>query len=140
MKLQITHLEDIDVALHSINLTWNFPEMHEHMENGINLIYSLKAVANSHSIPTQSFLSQESFHVFTAPEGAPPCEVYNFSISATYVCANYTGDGCTVPSPVISRMLPSLPDVEALNTSLTYSLIKNDGKVILNASFVVSFN
>ena len=66
-----------------------------------------------------------SFYVFTASEGAPPCEVYNFSVTDTYVCATYTGAGCSVPSPVISRMLPSLPDQRMLKSSLDYSLDKH---------------
>ena len=75
---------------------------------------------------------------FTAPEGAPPCESYNFSVTATYVGATYTGSDCSVPSSVISRILPSLPDIEQLNASLTYSVIKIAGQIKLNVSFEVS--
>ena len=80
----------------------------------------------------------ESYYLFTARNNAPPCEVYNFSVSATYIGATYTGDGCGTHSTVISRMLPSLPDVEVLNSSLTYSLIKKAGKVTLTTSFEVN--
>ena len=57
--------------------------------------------------------TSSSFAVFTAPESAPPCEVYNFSVTATYDLPGaiyYTGTGCSVSSPLISMMLPSLPD------------------------------
>ena len=85
-----------------------------------------------------SLLLHESFYVFTAPEGAPHCEVYNFSVTVTYVGATYTGDGCSVPSPVLSRMLPSLPNIDELESSLNYSLEKQaTGEVILSAYFQV---
>ena len=81
----------------------------------------------------------EPHHRFTAPEGAPPCEVYNFSVTATYVGATYTGAGCSVPrlSPIMSTMLPSLPDIEKLNSSLIYSLALNSGNFTLNITFEV---
>jgi hypothetical protein len=64
----------------------------------------------------------ESYYNFTAPEGGPPCEVYNFSVTATYVDDIYTGAGCRVPSPVLTRMLPSLPDICQLESSLEFVL------------------
>ena len=112
------------------------------MKNGINFTYTLKAVPKSRSILPQSFPLQESFIVFNASEDAAPCEVYNFSVTATYtyVGTTYTGDGCSIRSPVISRTLPSLPDVEVLDSTLTYSLAKEDGGVNFNASFEVIFS
>ena len=65
---------------------------------------------------------QTSSFPFTAPPNAPPCEVYNFSVTATPVGATYTGDGCSVPSPVLSRMLPSLPDIMQLESAINCSL------------------
>ena len=82
----------------------------------------------------------EPYHVFTAPEDAPPCEVYNFSVTATYVGANYTGAGCSVPSPVLSTMLPSLPDINRLESSLNHSLEKQSGEVTLSVYFEVVYN
>ena len=79
-----------------------------------------------------------SFHfVFSAPEGAPPCEVYNFSVTATYVGATYTGAGCSEPSPVISRMLPSLPNISRMEASIRHTLIKRNGRLMLNIYFEV---
>ena len=81
---------------------------------------------------------REPYHVFTAPEDAPPCEVYNFSVIATYVGATYTGAGCSVPSPVLSTMLPSLPDIKRLESSLNHSLEKQSGEVTLTVYFEVN--
>ena len=80
----------------------------------------------------------EPYFLFTAPEDAPPCEVYNFSVTATYVGATYTGAGCSVPSPVLSTMLPSLPDITPVESSIQYVLIKQDIKLIINVTFEVS--
>ena len=77
--------------------------------------YNLNASSN---MQTLSFLVHEPYFVFTAPEDALPCEVYNFSVTATYVGATYTGAGCSVPSPVLSAMLPSLPDATRLESTL----------------------
>ena len=81
----------------------------------------------------------EPYYVFNAPDHVLPCEVYNFSVTATYVGATYTGPSCSKPSPVISRMLPSLPDIKGLESSLIYSIIKESMKVTLKVFFEVSF-
>ena len=87
----------------------------------------------------ESFQLHDPYSLFTAPEGAQPCEVYNFSVAAAYVGATYIGDGCSVPSPVYSRMLPSLPNISRLESSLNYSLEKNSSEgVALRVTFVVS--
>ena len=85
------------------------------------------------------FNISEPYYVFTAPEGAPACEVYNFSVTATYVGATYTGAGCSEPSPVISRMLPSLPDIRRPESSLVYSLMKETMTITLKVFFEVCF-
>ena len=77
----------------------------------------------------------ESTYHFTAPEGAPPCEVYNFSVTVTYVGATYTGAGCSVP--VLSTTLPSLPDVKNLSNSISYHLVKLSQGLTLSIYFEV---
>ena len=87
------------------------------------------------------YLIYEPYFLFTAPEDAPPCEVYNFSVTATYVGATYTGAGCSVPSPVLSTVLPSLPDATRLKSSLNYMLERNTEEgVTLTLFIMVSIN
>ena len=91
----------------------------------------------SHGPSSDNLSLNESTYHFTAPEGAPPCEVYNFSVTATSVGATYTGAGCSVPSPVLSTMLPSLPTIDRLESSLNFVLNKKSGGLSLHVSFEV---
>ncbi len=77
-------------------------------------------------------------HIFIAPKGASPCEIYSFKMSHTYVGASYTGVGCGVSSPVLSTMLPSLPGIGRLQSSHNYSLEKLTGQLVLTVHFQVS--
>ena len=122
--------EAMDVGVQAINISWN-PVIQDP-----NLLYTL-SVKSVNTNP-QLLHVQESYLVFAALESSPPCEVYNFSVAATYVGATYTGDGCSVPSPVISRMLPSQPDISNLESSLNHSLEKTSNRITFQAIFEVS--
>ena len=115
--------------VNSINLTWisqelaSIPSVADVMHTFILNI--------SHGSSSETVSVNASHYHFIAPEGAPPCEVYNFSVTATYDGATYTGAGCSVPSPVISTMLPSLPNISQLESSLHYSLMKEGKEKII---------
>ena len=104
----------------------------------INQTFEVTVVsANTREI-TYHEIDEPNF-VFQAPEGAPPCEVYNFTVTGAYVGATYTGDDCSVPSPVLSIMLPSLPNISGIESSLHYVLEKTSAKgFVLRVSFMVS--
>ena len=121
-------IDEVSNDEQSINISWIDP-------NESNRLYLLTVV---NSVNQQwTFTTQEPYLHFTAPEGAPPCEVYNFSVTATYVGATYTGAGCSVPSPVLSTMLPSLPNVSRLESSLNYVLEKQSIAFVIEVSFEV---
>jgi hypothetical protein len=101
------------------------------------LRFSLR-VSRGSSVQEVPMLHNESHYHFTAPEGAPPCEAYNFSVTATYVGATYTGAGCSVPSPVISTTLHSPPSIDQLESSLKFILSKKSSGLSLHVSFEVS--
>ena len=105
-----------DIHQQTINISWSSQLPFDNATYHFNVI--------SHNTQPRSVQLNSSFLVFAAPKGAPSCEVYNFSVTATYVRAAYTGAGCSVSSPVLSRMLPSLPDQRILELSLDYSLEK----------------
>ena len=118
-----------DIRLQTVNVSWGFQSQS---------IYTL-TILNSRKTQPQTQIHQLHQHhfVFNAPEGAPPCEVYNFSVIATYVGATYTGAGCSVLSPVLSRMLPSLPDKMRFESSLKHSLEKHNSSISLKISIKV---
>ena len=120
--------EEVD-SEQSVNISWVDPSKSSRLYN-LTIMNTIN----------QQWMFQLQYpnHVFAAPEGTPPCEVYNFSVTATYVGATYTGDGCSVPSPVLSTMLPSLPEISSLQSSHTYSLEKQGaGKLVLTVYFQV---
>ena len=128
------YLTDIDIQ--RANVSWNpLSPPSSLMIEDVNPVYTL--TVTSSNTPPQILQLHQPYYVFIAPGGAPPCEVYNFSVTATYVGASYTGAGCSVPSSTISRMLPSLPDIVRLNSSHTYSIVLIRGDLKLNVTFEV---
>ena len=104
---------------HSVNISWSAtsPQTMLDIPQKFVLTISYAGIYSQISL-------YDTYYIFTAAEDAPPCEVYNFSVTATYVGATYTGAGCNIPSQVLSRMLPSLPKVNPVESSLSYSLLK----------------
>jgi hypothetical protein len=128
-------LNTLDIGVNFIRLEWN----QESVVPDTMLSFCLTVSNGSNSQDILSGLN-ESYYNFTAPEGAPPCEVYNFSVTATYVGATYTGAGCSVPSPVLSTMLPSLPNISRLESSLDFVLEKRSTDFVVEVSFKVCYH
>ena len=123
-----------EMDIHSINVSWSQTSL----VTGSNMLQTYLLMI-SHGSQSHVIVHLNNPHyMFTAPEeGAPPCAVYNFSVTATYVGATYTGAGCSVPSPVLSRMLPSLPDIRRLECSLHFYSEKLLAGVALSIIFEV---
>ena len=119
--------EEVD-AEQSVNISWIDPDESSRLYN----LTIMNTVNQQWTLQLQY-----PNHVFTAPEDASPCEVYNFSVTATYVGATYTGAGCSVPSTVLSTMLPSLPEISSLQSFHNYSLEKRAGELVLTVYFQV---
>ena len=131
-------LDVVEIDVNTINILWS-------QDSGLfastsNVVQQMFFLTISHGSNQTVIQLNESQYTFTAPEGAPACEVYNFSVTATYVGATYTGADCSEPSAIISRMLPSLPDIDRLESSLGYSLVKETltDELSLSVSFEVS--
>jgi hypothetical protein len=121
--------EEVGNTEQSISISWVDP-------NESNRLYQVTVV---NSVSRQwTFAAQEPYFHFTAPEGAPPCEVYNFSVTATYVGATYTGAGCSVASQVLSAMLPSLPIIDDFQSSYNVLLEKQAEEAVLTVYFQVN--
>ena len=130
-------MEESGKDLNSINISWN-QLLPTDSDDDSSPKFSLQI---SNRSMFEVVLLNKTNHTFAIPKNTPPCEVYNFSVTATYVGATYTGAGCNVPSPVLSTMLPSLPDIKGLETSLDYSIrLTHDddlSQLVLNVSFEV---
>ena len=63
-----------DNQLQSVNISWSPLRGY--------YVYTLTVISSG--IGPQSFLLDTPYFTFTAPESASPCEVYNFSVTATY--------------------------------------------------------
>ena len=129
------NIEVLHMDVGAINISWNHnPQLatSENVEQTYHLTISYRS---RHQVITLN----ETHYYFRAPNNAPPCDIYNFSVTATPVGATYTGDGCSAPSPVLSTTVPSLPRTDGLESSLVYSLEMVSGELTLNISFEVNF-
>ena len=128
--------EVIEISEGAINISWNEDSSQVAVSDAVQT-FSLTV---SHGSSSQVISLNDSFYYFTAPEDAPPCEVYNFSVTAKYdfVGATYTGAGCNI-SGSASVMLPSLPNITRPRTSLQHDLMKVSTTFTLTVLFEVSF-
>ena len=99
---------------------------------GVSQIYYY-TLTIGYGLSSKVIFLNDSYYYFTAPEGASPCEVYNFSVAATYVGATCTG-------PVLSTMIPSLIDIKHLSDTISYHLVKLSPRLTLSVYFEVSYN
>ena len=127
------HSSDIRAHPPTVNISWT-SNWDLSLQN-----YSMIVITNNTPAQIIRIPQLQSYHAYEGHSDTSRCEVYNFSITATPgpVGATYTGDGCSVPSPVLSRMLPSLPDVTLMSPS--YLLEKRSNKVFLTITFLVSW-
>ena len=98
-------------------------------------VYNVTVRDSERNMVTSSQLD-ERYLVLNATDNVPTCEVYNFSVTATYVGATYVGGGCSIPSNEVF-MLPSLPDIWELEKYLKNHLIKESTEITLSISFEV---
>ena len=122
-----------DMNTYSINISWSqqsfvFPTL----SSQFNLMVS-------HGSQTDVISTNDTSYLFFPPRNASPCEVYNFSVMHTHIGATYTGSGCGEPGPVLSTMLPTLPNINNLESSIQYSLKQepNEG-IAMRVTFTVS--
>ena len=129
-------LEVVEMNEGSVNISWSPDPSLEYTV----IEQQTFVLTNSHGSSKNTISLNDTFFYFTAPPSASPCEVFNFSVTATPVGATYTGDGCSVPSPVLSIVLPvPLPSIGELESSIQYSLSKQgNGKGTLNVTIQVS--
>ena len=138
MDLSVNRAMNTETLNNDIVISWSpLPTLVEYMQAAmIHQTFNLTISSSFCDSWCKSVQLSKPYLEFTAPDGAPICEFYNFSVTATYVGAIYTGDGCSVPSS-IHKMLPSLPDIKPLQSSLKYTLMLQDRVVTLKVFFKV---
>ena len=72
----------------SISIKWDQSQFVE--DFGVDEVYELSVTSKNSD---EEFILNTNSFMFIAPPNAPPCEVYNFSVTTTPVGATYTGDG-----------------------------------------------
>ena len=98
------------------------------MQFELNVV-NLNASSTSGSIVVSGI--EDQHYIFTV-EDSTPCDVYSFQVMATNEA------GSSDPSEVITRTIPTLPDISQVEESLHYSLEKIEDGVVMNATFSVS--
>ena len=93
-----------------------------------NLTISHGSISDSQLIS----LNESTYH-FTVPEGVPPCEVYNFSVTLTYVNKVDVTTGCSILLETILYSRNSLDTDHDLWTEVDLL-----GELILNIIVKVS--
>ena len=119
-----------DTESQAKNISWSPLRLAENDQ-----VYNVTVRDSEKNVVIKSQLG-ERYLVFYASNNAPPCEVYNFSVTATYVGATYTGADCSLLSNE-TFMLPSLPDIVELENSLEKQIVKESMKINLSVSFKV---
>ena len=126
-ELDPVKLYVMDVDLQTVEISWSPLRLPlSLMTQHSNQTYTLSVISSN----TQPHILQinERSYIFTSPEGAPPREVYNISVLTMYheiAGTTYTGDGCSVATPVFQRMLPSRPNISNLELYLSLVLKKS---------------
>ena len=73
---------------------------------------------------------QDQHYIFTL-EDSTSCDVYSLQVTAV------NGAGTGTPSEIITRSLPSLPDISPVQDSLQHSLVRTASGVTLSVTFNV---
>ncbi len=79
-----------------------------------------------------SGISQQHYIFTPTGGGNTSCDVYTFQITAL------NDAGASDPSEIITRSLPSLPDISQVEDSLQHSLVNTEDGITLNVTFDVS--
>ena len=95
----------------------------------VNYTLTVTNLNDSSSEPVDVTGIQEQNYIFTALSS---CDMYSFQVTAINAA------GASNPSQVITRSLPSLPDISPVEESLSHSLMVTGEGVQLTVSFQVS--
>ena len=107
-----TNLAAIPNGLGSLNISWSLATF----VKGVPVNFALTAM-NLNDSTAQTISSQEQHHIFSVQDSTS-CDTYSFQVTAM------AGSGDSDPSEVITRSIPSLPDISLVVNSVDHSLAK----------------
>ena len=112
----------------SVWISWDYETRYEVT---VNFTLNVTNLNNSNIGSTIVSRIQQQYYILTV-EDPSPCNVYSFQVTAV------NDAGASEPSEIITRNLPSLPDISSLENSLHHSLVKSAEGVMLSVMFNVS--
>ena len=95
----------------SLNISWSLAFV-----EGVTVNFTLTAI-NLNDSTTQIISTQEQHHIFSVRDSTS-CDTYSFQVTAM------ADSGDSDPSEVITRSIPSLPDISLVVNSVDHSLAK----------------
>ena len=109
----------------SLNISWSFVTI-----EGVAVIFTVTVtnLNDSSTGPMEVSGIQDQHYIFSL-EDSTSCDVYSFQVTAV------NGAGTGTPSEIMTRSLPSLPDISP--DSLQHSLVRTATGVTLSVTFNV---
>ena len=112
----------------SVNISWSLVTI-----EGVAVTFTVTVMNlndSSSTGPMEVSGIQDQHYIFTL-EDSTSCDLYSFQVTAV------NGAGTGTPSEIITRSLPSLPDISPVQDSLQHSLVRTASGVILSVTFNV---
>ena len=111
----------------SLNISWSLVTI-----EGVAVTFTVTVMNlnDSSTGPMEVSGIQDQHYIFTL-EDSTSCDVYSFQVTAV------NGAGTGTPSEIITRSLPSLPDISPVQDSLQHSLVRTASGVTLSVTFNV---
>ena len=111
----------------SLNISWSLVTIEGVV---VNFTVTFTNLNDSSTGPMEVSGIQDQHYIFTLQDSTL-CDVYSFQVTAV------NGAGTGTSSEIITRSLPSLPDISSVQNSIQYSLVRTASGVTLNITFNV---
>ena len=98
----------------SLNISWSLVTIEGVV---VNFTVNVTNLNDSSTGPMEVSGIQDQHYIFTLKDSTS-CDVYSFQVTAD------NGAGTGTPSEIITKSLPSLPDISPVQDSLNHSLVK----------------
>ena len=120
-------LEVTENGVGYLNISWSLVTIEG---VAVNFTVTVTNLNDSSTGPMEVSGIQDQHYIFTL-EDSTSCDVYSFQVTAM------NGAGTGTPSEIITRSLPSLPDISPVQDSLQHSLVRTASGVTLSVTFNV---